>query len=150
VNEKCSFTSESNISLLFTLLRAAQAVETRVEIALGEVGLSLAKLGVLNHLVQADEPLPLGQIAGRIACVKSNVTQLVDRLEIDGLVSRVSDPYDRRSIRAAITEEGRRKYQNGAEVLRRQEAALVEEIAPVDRAEAVKLLEKLGQEVVAR
>lgn len=150
MNEKCSFTSESNINLLFTLLRAAQAVETRVEIALGEVGLSMAKLGVLNHLVKADEPLPLGQIAGRMACVKSNVTQLVDRLEIDGLVSRVSDPYDRRCVRAAITEEGRRKYQSGAEVLRLQEAALIEEIAPVDRAEAVKLLEKLGQEAVAR
>jgi DNA-binding MarR family transcriptional regulator len=150
VNEKCGFTSESNISLLFSLLKAAQAVETRVEIALGEVGLSLAKLGVLNHLVQAGEPLPLGQIAGRIACVKSNVTQLVDRLEADGLVSRVSDPNDRRSIRAAITEEGRRKYEAGAEVLRSQEALLIEEIAPVDRAEVVKLLANLGNETVVQ
>ena len=34
------------------------------------------------------------------------MTQLVDRLEADGLVRRVADPTDRRSVKAEITDEG--------------------------------------------
>jgi DNA-binding MarR family transcriptional regulator len=69
--------------LLFSVLHVAEHVQERLETALAPTGLSLAKLGALRHLAEADEPLPLGQLAERIACVKSNVTQLVDRLESD-------------------------------------------------------------------
>ena len=50
---------------------------------------SAHKLAALHHLTQAGESLPLGQLAERLSCVKSNVTQLVDRLEADGLDSKV-------------------------------------------------------------
>jgi DNA-binding MarR family transcriptional regulator len=50
-----------------------------------------------------------------MACVRSNMTQLIDRLEADKLVRRVDDPGDRRSIRAELTKEGRERY---AEVLK--------------------------------
>ena len=96
--------------LLFTVLQAAQCVQDRLEAALVPTGLSLAKLGALRHLAEANEPLALGQLAERIACVKSNVTQLVDRLEADGMVRRVPDPDDRRSVRALITDLGRQRH----------------------------------------
>jgi DNA-binding MarR family transcriptional regulator len=149
VNENCSFSSDSSNSFLSTLLRAAQYVENTVESALGEAGLSLAKLGVLNHLVQAGEPLPLGRIAGRIACVKSNVTQLVDRLEADGLVIRISDPNDRRCVRAGITDEGRRRYDVGAQILQRQEQALLNYLSPEQRDEIISSLSRLGTNLAA-
>jgi DNA-binding MarR family transcriptional regulator len=38
-----------------------------------------------------------------------NVTGLVDHLERDGLVERVPDPEDRRSVRARLTEKGQAK-----------------------------------------
>jgi len=66
--------------LLRLLLHAGGIVEDRLEQVLAPSGLSLAKLGALAHLIRANEPLPLGQLAERIACVKSNVTQLVDSL----------------------------------------------------------------------
>jgi DNA-binding MarR family transcriptional regulator len=96
------------------LLQAAQRVEARYEAALGEQGLSIPKLAALKHLVGADEPMPLGRLAERLACVKSNITQLVDRLESDGLVARIADSADRRCVRASITEEGRRRLEAGA------------------------------------
>lgn len=92
-------------------------------------GLSLAKFGVLAALVEAGEPLPLGQLAERIACVKSNVTQLVDRLEEDGLVRREPDPADRRVTRAAITEDGLARYRT-AQAARLAEAARLSRAAP--------------------
>jgi DNA-binding MarR family transcriptional regulator len=147
VNEKCRFIEGDSPSLLFALLRAAQHVENNVEGALGAAGLSLAKLGVLNHLVQSGEPLPLGQIAGRISCVKSNVTQLVDRLESDGLVARISDPSDRRCVRAAITDQGRERYKTGAEILKSQEQALLQELGTGKNEEVFACLQQLGASV---
>lgn len=123
MNEKC-FIPGDRPSVLFALLKAAQHVENGVEGALGAEGLSLAKLSVLDNLVKCAEPLPLGQIAGRISCVKSNVTQLIDRLESDGLVARINDPSDRRCVRAAITDQGREKYELGANILKAQEESL--------------------------
>jgi DNA-binding MarR family transcriptional regulator len=98
---------------MFALLGAAHALEQQIETALGGTGLSLAKFGVLSELV-TEGGLTLGEIAARIKCVRSNVTQLVDRLEVDGLVRRVADPLDRRSIRAELTALGKQRQAAGA------------------------------------
>lgn len=104
---------------MFSLLQAAQIVEGRLEEAFGAAGLSVARHGVLEQLVHAGEPLPLSELAARLSCVRSNMTQLVDRLEADGLVRRVADPLDRRCIRAELTPLGRKRYDEGAAQLRK-------------------------------
>src|ERR1700716_1989844 len=101
---------------LFGVLHASSVLEGRIEARLADVGLSLAKLAALHHLTQAGESLPLGQLAERLSCVKSNVTQLVDRLEADGLVTRTGDPNDRRSRLAVLTDAGRQAYAKGSEI----------------------------------
>ena len=125
-------------------MHVANVVQDRLETALEPTGLSLAKLGALRHLAESNEPLALGQLAERIACVKSNVTQLVDRLEADQLVRRVPDPSDRRSVRAEITEQGRSRYEAGMEAMRAAEAELVGELALSDRDQLQDLLGRLA------
>src|SRR5262245_23208974 len=95
--------------LSFQLMAAVGQLEDRLEASIEPLGLSLAKFGVLSKLVAAGDPLPLSTLAEQCACVRSNITQLVDRLEGDKLVARVGDPHDRRSIRAELTAEGRRR-----------------------------------------
>ena len=112
--------SEITRTGLFAVLHAANSLESRVESRLADIGLSLPKLAALHHLSQAGDSLPLGQLAERLACVKSNVTQLVDRLEADGLVTRAADPSDRRSRLAVLTETGRAAYVKGTQI--RQQA----------------------------
>ena len=53
--------------------------------------------------------------------MKSNVTQLVDRLEADGLVTRAADPSDRRSRLAVITEMGKSAYARGTAIQQQSE-----------------------------
>lgn len=130
--------------LLSSVLHVAELVQDRLESALAPTGLSLAKLGALRHLAEAEEPLPLGQLAERIACVKSNVTQLIDRLEADGLVRRVPDPGDRRSVRAAITDLGRERYQAGMAAMMAAESALVTQLCPTDQQQLKTLLTQLA------
>lgn len=143
MNEICGLEDIGSDPLVRTLLGAAQRLETRVESALSASGLSLTKLAILHHLVQRPEPVQLGRLADRISCVKSNITQLVDRLEADGLVRRVSDPADRRSIRAEITAEGRLRYDAGARILEDQEEGLLKCLRPGDREHLSKLLDQL-------
>ena len=130
--------------LLSTVIHAAGVIQDRLEAALAPTGLSLAKLGALKHLAEANEPLPLGQLAERIACVKSNVTQLVDRLETDQLVRRVPDPSDRRSVRAEITPEGRSRYDAGVQAVMSAEAELIGELDLGDREQLQRLLGRLA------
>src|SRR5438132_12301534 len=89
--------------LLEALLHRGKLAEARLDAALDAVGISVPKWQALKHLVEAGGSLSLGQLAERQACVKSNVTQLVDRLETEGLVRRGPDSVDRRSIVAQIS-----------------------------------------------
>jgi DNA-binding MarR family transcriptional regulator len=106
---------------LWSLLHAANAVESQIDRALAGVGLSLPKFAALSQLHAAGESLPLGELAARLACVKSNVTQLVDRLQADGLVSREPDPNDRRSRLAVLTTAGRKALEAGTRVQQQAE-----------------------------
>ena len=128
---------------LFAVLHASGVLESRVEARLAEVGLSLAKLAALHQLSRAGESLPLGQLAERLACVKSNVTQLVDRLEADGFVSRAGDPNDRRSRLAVLTAAGRKAYAKGSEIQHQAEKELFAVLSAEESKKLHELLAKL-------
>jgi DNA-binding MarR family transcriptional regulator len=49
----------------------------------------------------------MGELAEMLDITPRTVTGLVDNLERDGLVRRVADPEDRRSVYAEITDQGR-------------------------------------------
>lgn len=129
----------------FALLHAAGSAESFVESKLSGLGLSIPKLLALKRLVEAGDSLPLGQLAERLACVKSNVTQLVDRLESDGLVAREPDPDDRRSRLAVITEAGRQACKKGSRILLEAEAQLFGTLSPEDSARLGEIIAKLDR-----
>src|SRR2546430_10196140 len=116
--------SDSASTVVFSLLETAQAVESRLEAAVSPLGLSLAKLGVLHPLAEAREPLPLSELAERQHCVRSNITQLVDRLEKDGLVRRRPDPDDHPGGLAPPTPPGGQAYAQGMRALLEAHEAL--------------------------
>jgi MarR family transcriptional regulator for hemolysin len=124
------------------MLHAAYAAADELETKLNAVGLSWAKLAALKELSDAGESLPLGQLAERLSCVKSNITQLVDRLEADGLVMRKPDPNDRRTKLAALTPAGRKAVKEGIRV---QQAAEREILSRLTRDEAQQLSGLLGK-----
>jgi DNA-binding MarR family transcriptional regulator len=137
--------ADTERSGLFDVLHASGVVESRVESKLAEVGLSIAKLAALHQLTRAGDSLPLGQLAERLSCVKSNVTQLVDRLEADGLVSREGDPNDRRSRLAVLTAAGRKAYLKGTEIQGQAEKGLFNVLSADESKKLHELLAKLQQ-----
>ena len=75
--------------------------------------------------------------------MKSNVTQLVDRLEADGLVSRAADPNDRRSRLAVLTSAGRKAYTKGIEIQSQAEKELFSALSTEESKQLHELLAKL-------
>jgi DNA-binding MarR family transcriptional regulator len=73
-------------------------------------GLTEGRLGVMFRLFRCG-PTPLGDLAEDLATTPRNITGLVDNLERDGLVERVPDLDDRRSVRATLTEAGRTRIE---------------------------------------
>ena len=138
-------TTVNGCALTLLLLDAARAVEVRAEGALAEVGLSLAKLGALRHLMLTPEPLTLSQLAERHCCGKSNVTQLVDRLEADGFVARVNDPDDRRTVRAIVTPAGKAAYDRASALLAEHERELDDRLGAASRADLARGLRTLRE-----
>jgi len=129
---------------IFSLLHAAHALEDKLEETLNGVGLSTPKYSVLNELNSAGTPLSLSDLAARLSCVRSNMTQLVDRLEGDGLVKRVDDPADRRGVKAAITEEGQARYEVGYAEVARLHEDFAASVGDEDKAALRRLLTALG------
>lgn len=132
-------------SLAFQMLGAAHEVEARLESALDRIGLSVAKFGVLSKLVEAGEPMALGSLAERSCCVRSNMTQLVDRLEADRLVERVNDPNDRRSVRAVLTPAGRERHAEGVRIVEAAGHAVFASLDDGERAALKRVLARLGR-----
>jgi DNA-binding MarR family transcriptional regulator len=131
--------------LLRSLSSAGRAVDSQLDASLSRHGLSIAKFSVLKVLAKANTPLALSGIAERLACVRSNVTQLVDSLEEEGLVRRVRDVGDRRSIRAALTDEGRRLYLLGVEEEAKVELELFQGFSLAEQEQLQGLLKRFAK-----
>jgi len=126
--------------VMFSLLAAAHSVEQRLETAMEGVGLSSAKFSALTHLVEAGEPMSLSECAKRMTCVRSNVTQLMDRLEAEGLVKRVDDPNDRRGVLASVTPLGIERQAAGAKQLAQVQKEFAKTLAGADRDTLARVL----------
>ena len=69
------------------LVRFFFAQRERLPAAGDGLDLSPAQWHVL-HLIEPEQPVPMGRLADTLGCDASNVTGLVDRLEARGLVER--------------------------------------------------------------
>jgi DNA-binding MarR family transcriptional regulator len=139
----CAQRSGPDEGALVAVLSAADGLRGRLEDALAAVGLSISKFDAMEQLIQAEAPLTLGALAGKLHCVRSNVTQLVDRLEADGLVQRGSCTEDRRAIRARLTPLGLERHAAGLEAIRSVQNDVAQRLGPADRARLIELLSGL-------
>jgi DNA-binding MarR family transcriptional regulator len=82
---------------------------------MGAHGLTLSDYDVLVQLARAPErKLRNIELANAVVLTRSGVTRLVDGLERDGLVARVSCPSDKRGTLIALTDNGLHKLQEAA------------------------------------
>jgi DNA-binding MarR family transcriptional regulator len=93
------------------LLRTHAMLVKRLDAELeSEHGLPLTSYEVLLHLSHADDrKMRMCEVAESVLLSRSGLTRLIDRLERDGFVERVSCADDARGAYAQLTDEGLRK-----------------------------------------
>jgi DNA-binding MarR family transcriptional regulator len=74
-----------------------------------DVGIPMRWYDVLIHLEDEPGGLRMKDLAERILYSKSGFTNVVDRMEKEGLVKRMRPENDRRSILVVLTDAGREK-----------------------------------------
>jgi DNA-binding MarR family transcriptional regulator len=138
------------LSVLGRIVRLSRVLERENKKLLAEHGLEPFEFDVLATLRRSGEPYELTASALlKAALVTSGaITNRIDRMEVKGLVERVRDLDDRRSVRVRLTPHGREVIDglfsvhlaNAARMLRPLDAGECEQLASALRT----LLESFG------
>jgi DNA-binding MarR family transcriptional regulator len=98
------------MAVVTSIMRLQQIFLSRADTVLRPLGLTFARYEVLMLLSFSREgALPLGKIGERLQVNAASVTNAVDRLQSDGLVTRRSNPDDGRGRLACLTAAGRHR-----------------------------------------
>ena len=101
-----------------SVMRAQQILLNRLNLALEDFGLTFARYEALMLLYFSRVgSLPLGKMGDRLQVHPASVTNLINGLERDGLVTRTPHPSDRRTTLATITSRGREVADAATQVL---------------------------------
>ena len=83
----------------------------------GEFGLSQQKFLVLMAIESSSTPhVKIIDVARKLKRNSNSISMIVDRMERDGLVERVRDVVDRRSVHLSLTKVGKEKLYQGSKV----------------------------------
>ncbi len=108
------------MAAITSIMRAEQIALARVDEALRPFDLTFARYEALALLwFSRNGALPLSKMGQRLQVHPTSVTNIVDRLEAQGLARRVPHPTDRRTTLAEITAEGRSLVAEATEALNR-------------------------------
>jgi DNA-binding MarR family transcriptional regulator len=126
-----------------SIMRAQQVLLARLNDALRPFGLTFPRYEALMLLsFTRAGSLPLGKVGERLQVHRTSVTNIVDKLESDGLVRRVPHEQDRRATLAVITDEGRRVAAAATEAMHAVEFGLGA-LSPAQQEQVSALLRRL-------
>jgi DNA-binding MarR family transcriptional regulator len=90
----------------FDLLLLIKKLQSNVALVAEAFGLTIMQLYTL-HAIDEEHRTTMGKTAEAISCDASNVTGIIDKLVVMGLVSRAENPNDRRIKTLELTTDGR-------------------------------------------
>lgn len=116
---------------------------------MAEVGLTPPQFYVLATIGYAGG-LPFGEIGAKMMVTVSNLTGIVDRLEVKKLVSRKRDENDRRVVHVVLTDKGAKLYKATIPVFEKSVAEIFATLDAAEQKELSALLRRLNHETVSK
>jgi DNA-binding MarR family transcriptional regulator len=112
---------------------------------LDQLDLNLSDWHVLTALRWAGEPYrrKAGELARRAELTSGAMTSRLDALEKEGLVRRLRDPDDRRSVIVELTDKGRQKHEQGMGIQAQKEALIAEALTEREKEQLNALLRRV-------
>jgi DNA-binding MarR family transcriptional regulator len=134
------------LRLWLRLLTCSHLIETEVRQRLRErFATTLPRFDLLAQLDRAPKGLTMGELSSRLMVSNGNVTGLTEALVRDGLVSRVPEPEDRRSLRIRLTPAGKRAFDTMTPVHEQWIDTMMQGLSRAEMAHLIELLGKLKQ-----
>jgi DNA-binding MarR family transcriptional regulator len=109
-----------------------------------EGDLTLSQYHLLEPLLDADEPLGVGELACAAGVSAPTATRMLTGLERGGIVERRTCTRDRRVVRVALTDDGAERMAHKRERIGACHEELFRSLEPGERARAARLLERLA------
>jgi len=109
------------------------------------LGLTLSDWHVLTALRWSGEPYrrKAGWLARRADLTSGAMTSRLDALEKEGLVRRLRDPDDRRSVLVELTEKGRERHEQAMAIQAPKEALLAQALTHREKEQLNSLLRRV-------
>ncbi|AUY50382.1 MULTISPECIES: MarR family winged helix-turn-helix transcriptional regulator [Streptomycetaceae] len=135
----------SPIGVVVRIFRASRLLEQGIKDYFEANGLESWEYDVLATLLRAGDSstLRMGDLAGAAMISPGALTNRIDRLAAKGLVTRATDPDNRRLVRTSLTDEGRRLADGLIEGHLANELSLIEALTPEERELLTGVLRKL-------
>jgi len=138
------FTFSNPLSKTWLLIHQCHRLLTRAEnFAFTKVGLTTRKHAVLFALRNLPDPVTVTDVAHWLDRNPNGISMLVDRMVKDGLINRVRDMPDRRSVRLEITPKGEQAILDGNKLTRQLYKEVFNGISDEDFEKISSLLEKV-------
>jgi DNA-binding MarR family transcriptional regulator len=119
-------------------------IKRMLDETLEEHGLSSGEWHVLGSLSRSpDGRRSAGELAAKVELSSAAMTNRLDRLEEAGLVRRVPDERDRRSVQVEVTAKGREFYERAVGAQAAKEAIVAEALTDKQQDELNELLRQL-------
>ena len=96
---------EESLKAFVGIKRTNDVLEKTVKKDAQQYGLNISEFAVMELLYNKGEQ-PINRIQERILIAKSSTTYILDKLQQKGYIDRKRDENDKRSMKAALTEEG--------------------------------------------
>ncbi|MGB3389871.1 MAG: MarR family transcriptional regulator [Pseudaminobacter sp.] len=133
------------LRLWLKLLKATKLVEATIREKLREeFDTTLPRFDVLAALYRFDEGLKMSELSAALRVSNGNVTGIVERLALDGLVLRVPVEGDRRATLVRLSKKGRDRFSVMAAAHAEWLGAILEDLPPSDCERMIAILDTVG------
>ncbi|MEP1208821.1 MAG: MarR family transcriptional regulator [Rhizobiaceae bacterium] len=123
--------AKTRLRLWLKLLKTTNHIEARLREKLrSEFDTTLPRFDVMAALSRFPNGLKMSQLSGVLKVSNGNVTGIIDRLVVDGFVTRSPVPGDRRAWRVHLTSDGRQEFDRQASAHARWVDDLLAGISP--------------------
>jgi len=134
----------TGVHLWLVLWKAYNAVRAYAIKDIASLGIGLSDFAILELLLHKG-PAPVNDIGAQVSLTSGSMTIAIDRLGAHGLVERRSLAEDRRTRVVHLTAKGRKLIECAFAAHSASMNTLGENLTSAERAQAVRLLKKLGR-----
>ncbi len=129
--------------LPYLLAQVSHSISAEFHTQVHEAGLSVTQWRVLSSLRSSEGGMTIGELAFHTVTKQPTLSKVVQRMAVDGLVSRTEVRADRRQTRVLLTAKGGRMVEVLCEQAMRHQMAVLQPFGETRAAELMEMLRTL-------